>query len=126
MVEHKALILVCDDEVDARLHFYQLLSSEGYSVGVCSGGWEAIKEIANLQPDLLVAHIRMPEMDGLELLSRVKHASPKTKVILATAYGDKETRVESLRKGCDGFLQKPFKNAELIEMVRNVLEGVMS
>ena len=118
-------ILVCDDEVDARLHLYELLSSEGYRVGTCSGGWQVIKDIADQLPDLLVADIRMPEMEGLELLERVKYASPDTKVILATAYGDKETRVESLRKGCDGFLQKPFKNAELIGMVRNVLVGIL-
>ena len=125
MVGQKPLILVCDDELDVRLHLYQLLSSEGYRVGSSSGGWQVIRDITTQKPDLLVTDIRMPEMDGLELLERVKQASPDTKVILVTAYGDKDTRVESLKKGCDGFLQKPFKNAELVEMVRNMLEGVL-
>ena len=107
-------------------YLYELLASEGYRVGASSGGWAVLNDLAVQKPRVLVTDIRMPEMDGLELLERVKAASPGTRVILTTAYGDKDTRVKSFAKGCDGFITKPFKNAEFLEMVRKLVEEVPS
>jgi CheY-like chemotaxis protein len=119
MTEDKQSILVVDDESDTLILLFDLLSAEGYDVLGSSSPLDAIGHFRRRTFDVVLADVRMPEMDGLELLQRIKQISPRTRVILVTAFADHQMRAEALRRGGDAFLEKPFRGEDL----RRVLEG---
>ena len=123
MTDEKPLILIVDDENDARGYLYALLDSEGYRVATSTGGMEALKYISGHKPDVVIADIRMPEMDGFELLERIQSASPKTQTILISAHGKREILLQALERGARGFLEKPYRNDRILETVSRVLQG---
>jgi len=118
MTDEKPLILVVDDEGDPRVFLFELLESEGYRVATCPDGFEAMKMVARLRPALVISDVRMPGMDGLELLDEIRRTSPETRVILLTAYGTNEMFKEALRRGGSTLLNKPCSNRDLLEAVK--------
>lgn len=117
----KPHVLVVDDELDTRTYLFSILESEGYSVGTASDGMEALKYVSKNKPDAVVSDVRMPEIEGLELLSKIRFVSPQTHVILITAYADAATVLEVIEKGGDDLLLKPFRNEELLASLRRSL-----
>lgn len=126
MMNGKPLILVVDDELDARLFLYSLLESDGYLVATSSNADEALKYVARNHPDLVLTDVRMPDVEGLELLSEIKRLSPQTRVVLLSAYADWPMYSEAVEKGGDDLLLKPSKNEEILRTVHRVLEEVHS
>jgi CheY-like chemotaxis protein len=124
MTTEKPLILVVDDESDALSYLYDLLHNEGYRVLPISHPFDAIACTREKSPALIITDVRMPELDGIELLERVKQIAPQTRVVLLTAYGDWSMYEDVLRKGCDGMLLKPVSNREILRTVHQALEGV--
>jgi CheY-like chemotaxis protein len=124
MVQGKPRILVVDDESDALLYLFDLLSGEGFRVEGSSNALEALGYVARRMPDLVLADVHMPEMDGLELLDRIKRMAPKTRVILLSAIVNETTRREALARGGEDLLQKPVDGRALLQAVSRVLEGV--
>jgi two-component system response regulator GlrR len=118
MSDDKPLILVVDDESDPRVFLFDLLESEGYRVATCEDGFEAMKVVARMKPALVISDVRMPGMDGLELLDEIGRTSPATRVILLTAYGTSEMYKDALRRGGFTLLNKPCSNQDLLEAVR--------
>jgi CheY-like chemotaxis protein len=123
MTTDKPLILLVDDESDSLAYLFDLLHNEGYRVLPTSSPLDALDHATRRQPDLMISDLRMPDLDGLELLDRVKKVSPRTRVILLTAYGTGETSRDVLRRGGDAMLLKPSGNAEILGAVRRSLEG---
>ena len=118
----KPKILIIDDEPLMRIAIIDALLAEGYEVtGVGSG-----KEGNNLIPegnyDVLITDLRLPEMDGLEILKTTMRTSPKTKVVMITAYGSVNTAVEAIKHGAYDYLTKPFSMDELLIIVRRLIE----
>lgn len=122
MTNERRLILVVDDEMDTRTFLYSLLDNEGYRVATCAEALEAIKYVARSKPDVVISDVRMPGIEGMELLAKVKQVSPKTHVILISAYGDWSMYMEALERGGDDLLLKPFTNEELLRTVGWVLQ----
>ncbi|MBI2930338.1 MAG: response regulator [Planctomycetes bacterium] len=120
----KPLILIVDDEADPRVFLYELLDSEGYRVATCENGFEALGFVSRNKPALVIADMRMPSIDGLELLSKVKYMAPGTRVIIYTAYGNWPMFLEVLEKGGADLIPKGASNAEILHVVRRVLEEV--
>jgi DNA-binding NtrC family response regulator len=110
-------ILVVDDEDDTRSFLTDLLSRAGYEVLAVSDAMDAYMEMAARRFDLVITDLRMPGVNGMELLSEVARISPPTKVILLTAYGDWEVYREALDNGALELVNKPFTNAELLKTV---------
>lgn len=115
-------ILIVDDESDIRRLLREMLAFEGHEVAEAASGPEALERLSKVAFDLIVTDVRMPAMGGLELLRRVREASPSTEVIVATAYAELDTALECLRAGAFDLLRKPFNLQELFTCVSRALE----
>src|SRR5512143_415664 len=110
-------ILVVDDEDMIRDLCSHILSSEGYQVTAASNGTVALEEVGRNDMDLLITDIKMPGMDGLELFERVKQLNQDIVTVFITGHGTLDTAIESLMRGVDGFVLKPFTQEELLGAV---------
>ncbi|MBI5376208.1 MAG: sigma-54-dependent Fis family transcriptional regulator [Candidatus Schekmanbacteria bacterium] len=115
-------ILVVDDERIICQHLKRVLEKEGYEVEIAFNGKEALKVLEAKQFSVAVVDIRMPEMDGLELLDIIKNKYPETAVIIMTAHGSIETAVSSMKRGAVDYLAKPFESEEILLVIERVLE----
>ena len=119
----RPLVLVVDDNADMRDYLARLLG-ESWQVQVAANGREAIEHIASRRPDLIVTDVMMPELDGVELLRRIRagNATRLIPVILLSARSGEESRIEGLAAGADDYVVKPFSANELVARVRTHLE----
>lgn len=115
-------ILIVDDERDIRRLLRDMLSLEGHEVSEATNGTEALERLRKASFDLVLTDVRMPNLGGVELLRRVREASPSTEVIVATAYAELDTAIDCLRAGAFDLLRKPFKIQELFSCVARALE----
>ena len=122
MMSEPPYILIVDDESDSLTFLFDLLHNEGYQVVPKSGAFDALAEITRRRPWLVISDLRMPDLDGMELLDRVKTESPQTRVILLTAYGTKDLAKDVARRGGEAVLLKPSTNTEILRAVRKALE----
>jgi two-component system, OmpR family, KDP operon response regulator KdpE len=116
----KRNILVVDDEPQIARVLKTALSSQGYGVRTASDGEEALLEMKNWLPDLLITDLRMPRMDGLELCRRVRKES-RIPIIVLSVKGEEAFKVEALDSGADDYITKPFSMNELLARVRAAL-----
>jgi two-component system response regulator HydG len=121
-VETKGRILVVDDEVNARNALTELLSEEGYAVESAADAFKALGKAAEFAPDLVLTDLKMPGMDGLQLLGRLHENDPDLPVIVMTAFGEVETAVKAMRTGARDYLSKPVNVAELSVVVARELD----
>ena len=116
-----AVLLADDEESFRRVHEYQL-SQEGYEVTAVSDGRAALDAFRDRLHDVVVTDIRMPELDGLELLRRIKAISPETPVVVVTGHGTIETAVAAMKEGGFDFITKPFPGDRLRLTLERALE----
>jgi DNA-binding NtrC family response regulator len=109
-------ILVVDDEDGARQALVALLRDDGHDVRDASDGFKAVGILRNWEPDILLTDIRMPLMDGLDLLKQAKQIQPELVAIVMTAFGTIDTAVEAMKTGADDFLTKPL-NFDAVELI---------
>src|SRR6185436_1898258 len=110
---HKGRILVVDDEANARTALAELLKEEGYTVETAADGFKALGKLPDFSPDLVLTDLKMPGMDGLELLRKVRAHSEETVVLVMTAFGAVETAVTAMKEGAADYLTKPLNMVEL-------------
>ena len=113
-------ILVVDDEYKIRKVIKGYLEKEGYETITAEDGQEALEYYKNENPDLIILDLMLPEMSGEEVCSRIRHASD-IPIIMLTAKGQEEDRVEGLDIGADDYVVKPFSPRELMARVRALL-----
>ena len=121
-MENKGRILVVDDEVNARTALTELLRDEGYAVDSAADAFKALGKVAEFAPDLVLTDLKMPGMDGLQLLARLHQDDPELPVIVMTAFGEVETAVRAMRSGARDYLAKPVNVGELSVVVARELE----
>jgi len=110
-------ILVVDDEITLR-HFLRLnLEEEGYQVNEAADGQSALNLISQQAFDVALVDLRLTDMDGLEVVRHLRQISPKTSVIILTAYATLDSAIESLRHGAHDYLTKPFDTNDLLTSV---------
>ncbi len=117
----KPVILVVDDEPVARQSLSDILRLEGYGVNAVPNGQAAVEYVRTHAVDLMVVDLRMPGMDGLEVIRVVNQTSPDTEVILLTAYGSTETAIQALRLRVHDYLLKPALPTQIIASVKKGL-----
>jgi two-component system response regulator PilR (NtrC family) len=118
-----ARILVCDDEASLREMLQILLRREGYHVDVVDGVHAAREQLGSADPyDLVITDLVMPDGTGMEVLDAVRARSADTQILMVTAYATTEQAVEAMRKGAYDYVQKPFKNHELLATLEKALE----
>src|SRR6187401_894488 len=115
-------ILIVDDEGPARSALAELLRDEGYLVETGADGFKALPKLEDFAPDLLLTDLRMPGMDGLELMRRAKEIDPEMQAIVSTGRGDVESAVAAMRQGAADYLSKPINFDELTIVLDRALE----
>ena len=119
----KPLVLVVDDESDIRSSLRMILEYEGYEFSEASSGEEALKRLDTERPDVVLLDIKMPRMDGLEILARVKQSDPALPIVVISGHGTIATAVEATRLGAFDFMEKPLERDRVLLVVRNALES---
>ena len=114
-------ILVVDDEEGARELFNTILTDEGYEVTLANNGEEALSLFKNTPFNLVITDIKMPVMDGLQLLQEIRKTESKTDVIMVTAYGEVESYLKAMSLGAAEYINKPIRIKELKRIVHKVL-----
>lgn len=116
------LIHLIDDEPVIHDVLGQLLSAEGYQVEISSSGEEALTKFREQEFDLVLLDLLMPGMDGLEVLKEIKKIDPEVPIIIITAYASVESALSAMKMGAFDYIQKPFKNEELLLTISRALE----
>jgi DNA-binding NtrC family response regulator len=118
-----AKILVIDDEPNMlRLLKTILTDKTGYEVSTTSNPMEVKELIRGGGYDLVITDLKMPLVDGLDLIEIVKKADPNLPIVIITGYGTKETAEEALKKGAYDFITKPFRKATILSTINGALE----
>ncbi len=120
----KASILVVDDDRAIRESLNSLLSDKGYDVLTVEDGHQAIDAVRQREWDVAMVDLKMPGIDGLEVLREVTKMSPNTKVIIITGYATVESAVEAMKQGAVDYIAKPFTVDELLIRLEKTLENV--
>jgi DNA-binding NtrC family response regulator len=120
----KNRVLVVDDEEALRIVLSAELEGEGYQIASAADGQEAINILATKEFDLILLDIKMPNVDGFEVLKYVKEHCPKTKVVMLTGFADLKNAIESKKLGAEDFVSKPYDLVDLLTTVERVLTGV--
>jgi two-component system, NtrC family, response regulator PilR len=120
MVKDK--ILVADDEQSMREFLDIMLKKEGYKVSLASNGEDVAKLVENDLFDLVLLDIRMPKLDGISALKKIKANTPETIVIMITAYASADTAIKAMKEGAYDYITKPFKVDEIKLIIKNALE----
>jgi two-component system NtrC family response regulator/two-component system response regulator HydG len=118
----KGRVVVIDDEVNAASALETLLREDGYDVAKANDARTGLQLLEKTEADLVLTDLRMPGMDGLELLARIKETRPETMVILMTAYGTVKTAVKAMKLGAEDYLGKPIDVEELEVILQKALE----
>ena len=117
----KSNILVVDDEPVARQSLSEILRLEGYAVNAVPNGQAAVEYVRTHPIELLIVDLRMPGMDGLEVIQVVNQISPETEVILLTAFGTTESAIQALRLRVHDYLLKPAPPSQVVNSVKKGL-----
>ncbi len=116
-------ILVVDDEEYTRVYFKGILSQEDYQVSFARDGSEALQRWSSEAFDLIIMDIRMPGIDGMEALKRIRVMDMDTMIIMISAYGDMDSVIDAMRLGANDFFAKPFSSIDKIKLdIKNCLE----
>ena len=115
-------ILVVDDDVDVRKSLSSILSKEGYSVETVENGKKATRISEKSRFDIALIDIKLPDMEGTELLHWLKENQPHMIKIVITGFPTLENAMETVNEGADGYILKPFDTEKLLEMIRKHLK----
>ena len=121
----KQPILVVDDEKNIRLTMSQSLEPLDMTVQTAASGEEALEKLRSGLFGVVFLDLKMPGMDGMEVLRRIKKDWPKIRVIIITAHGTIESAVEAMKLGAVDFIQKPFSPVDIRELAKSVLEETL-
>ena len=110
-----------DDEPEFCHMLAKVLTEMGHEVSTATGGWQGLAKIRKNPSDILFLDIKMPHMDGLECLRRIRKIKRKFVVVVMTGYGDIRSAREAMRLGADEFISKPFDLDELKRLVNELV-----
>jgi DNA-binding NtrC family response regulator len=118
----KPRILVVDDDEDIRKVLSEILKDKGYNADSAETGGEALRKAEEKFYNLALIDIRLPDMNGVELLTKIKETKPKMRKIIITGYPTLKNAVEALNKGADAYIMKPLDMDKVLATVEEQLE----
>jgi two-component system nitrogen regulation response regulator NtrX len=118
----KARILVVDDEAEIRRSVRMILEYEGHDVQEASSGPEALALVQREPPDLVFLDIKMPGMDGLEVLQKMREMNEALPIVIISGHATVSTAVEATKLGAFDFIEKPLSSERVLVTIRNVLD----
>ena len=116
----KPRVLICDDEEGVR-ESLKLILDERYDLHTAENGEEAVQHVASAPFDLMLLDIKMPRMDGIETLKRVRQIAPTMPVLILTAYHSMDIAKDAIRLGAQDYLPKPFEKDQLLAAIEQLL-----
>ncbi|MCS7086042.1 MAG: response regulator, partial [Bacteroidia bacterium] len=117
-----AAILIVDDEKNIRLTLREILEFEGFEVDEAADGATALEMLSRKKYDVALCDVKMPKMDGLEVLSKAAEMRIETQFVMISGHGTIETAVEATRKGAYDFIEKPPDLNRLLVSIRNAMD----
>src|SRR4051812_23058059 len=117
----RATILVVEDDTAMRTFLREVLEEDGYTVEVASGGRSGVERVRQGGIDLVVSDVKMPDLDGLDMLREIKAVTPSPHVITITAFGSIDTAIRAVKLGAFDYITKPFEVDQLILSVEKAL-----
>jgi DNA-binding NtrC family response regulator len=121
MNQTKGRILIADDEEAARRSLGQILAEDGYEIFLAQDGEEALRLVAEHSPDILLSDLKMPKLDGHELLTRVRQGYPDVALVIMTAHGTIRSAVKAVQEGAEDYLTKPIDVEDLERVLQRIL-----
>jgi DNA-binding NtrC family response regulator len=118
----QARILVIDDDATVRRSLEAVLKEDGYEVDVAEDGKEAIAKSKAKLYNLALVDLRLPDMDGIELLTAMREAVPKMAKIIITGYPSLENAIEAVNRSADGYIVKPYTMEDLLRKIKEQLQ----
>lgn len=115
-------ILVIDDERSIRNSMKDILQYEGHEVVLAENGMEGLVSVKSEKPDIVFCDIKMPKMEGIEVLERIKEFSADTPVIMISGHGTIDTAIEAIRKGAYDFIEKPLDLNRILSTIKNATD----
>lgn len=116
-------VLVVDDQFGIRVLLQEVLEREGYTVLLAGSGAEALQIVHTREPDLVLLDMKIPGMDGIEILTNIRKTNPRLKVVMMTAYGELDLVKEATALDAIGHFTKPFDIDELRSFVNREIGG---
>lgn len=118
-----AKVLIVDDAAFMRMTIKKMLEAHGHSViAEAENGVEAVKKSIEVNPDVILLDITMPEMNGVDALNKIKEMNPSAKVIICSAMGQQAMVAQAIQYGAKDFIVKPFEEDRLIAAVERVMK----
>lgn len=121
--EKRIKILLVDDDDGVRSSFSALLTKRGYAIDPKSSGMEAINSLKKTSFDILLTDLKMPNMNGLDLLKEARKIDPDLGVIIMTGYGEIASYLEAMDLGAVEYLNKPVKTSDLEIIIKRLVQG---
>ena len=119
-MSEKRRVLIVDDDRDIVTIVSTILGGRGWDIKAAYNGREALEAVTLSKPDIILLDIMMPEMNGIEVLKRIKKIDTDARIIMITAFGDVESYLDSMELGAYEYINKPFETDELLEMIDRV------
>jgi len=116
-----AKILIVDDAEFLRVRLTRMLDTDGYQVFQAENGLRAVAVYKEIQPDVVLMDITMPEMDGLAALKEIVSYDPKARVVMLTALGQESVVLEAVKSGARDFVVKPFEHERVMKAITKLL-----
>jgi len=121
-IQGMANILIVDDAAFMRMMIKDILVKNGYTVvGEAENGAKAVEKFKELEPDLVIMDITMPEMDGIQAVKQIREVKSDAKIIMCSAMGQQAMVIESIQAGARDFIVKPFQADRVLEAVKKVI-----
>jgi DNA-binding NtrC family response regulator len=121
-LDNNAKILIVDDDVAIRTTMKAILEEEGYKVDLAGSGKEGIKKTNEQAYNVALLDIRLPDMEGVQLLKLMKDTMPRTRKIMVTGYPSTQNAIEALNKNADAYLIKPVDIEKLLSTIKEQLQ----
>ena len=116
----KPTVLVCDDEEGLRESF-KLVLADTYNLRFVNNGLQALDLLKTFTPDAMLLDIKMPKINGIDVLKQIKKLKPKLPVIIVTGYQSVETAQEAIKNGAADYIPKPFESKQILKSIAQVL-----
>jgi DNA-binding response OmpR family regulator len=116
----KRKILIVDDDKDIVSIVTTMLEDRGWDILAAYGGAAALEIVSTDLPDVILLDIMMPEMNGIEVLKKIRKIDTNARIIMITAFGDVESYLDSMELGAYEYINKPFETKELLQMIEKV------
>ena len=114
-------ILIVDDAEFLRMRISKMLIAEGFEVKEAENGARAVQLYQEIQPDIVLMDVTMPEMDGLTALKEIKRMDPRARVVMLTALGQESVILDAIKSGARDFIVKPFERDRVMTAIQKLL-----